>query len=158
MNITLLCIGHMKDKALASLQTEYVKRLSAFCHVEIVEVKDEANRRPDRPAQARIIKDMEAQRVLERIRPTDLVVLLDLQGTEWTSEQFSKKLDGWRQSSHVLTFVIAGSLGPGDALLQRADVRWKLSELTFTHLMARVLVLEQIYRGFMIAEGRTYHK
>lgn len=158
MNITILCIGHMKDKALDTLQAEYAKRLSAFCRLDITEVRDEANRRSDRPAEARIIKDLEAQRALERIRSNDLVVLLDLHGTEWSSEDFSTRLSAWRGQSSRVVFVIAGSLGPGTALLQRADVRWKLSDLTFTHLMTRVLVLEQLYRGFMILEGRTYHK
>ena len=158
MTITILCIGHMKDRALASLQDEYSKRLSAFCHTEIVEVKDESGRRDERAAEATLIRNTEAQRALGRIHPGDLCVLLDLHGTEWTSEDFAAQLAGWQQRSSHLVFVIAGSLGPGDALLQRADVRWKLSDLTFTHLMTRVLVLEQIYRGFMICAGRTYHK
>lgn len=158
MTITILCIGHMKDRALETLQAEYVKRLSAFCRVNVIEVKDEANRRADRPAEVRNIRDLEAQRALERIGRTDRVILLDLHGTEWSSEQFAEQLSAWRRGPANLTFVIAGSLGPGEALLQRADVRWKLSDLTFTHLMTRVLVLEQIYRGFMIMEGRTYHK
>lgn len=158
MTITILCIGHMKDRALEMLQAEYIKRLSAFCRVSITEVKDEANRRSERPSEARIIRDLEARRALERIGQADRVILLDLHGTEWSSGQFAAQLSAWRQSSPNLTFVIAGSLGPGEALLQRADVRWKLSDLTFTHLITRVLVLEQIYRGFMIMEGRSYHK
>ena len=158
MTITVLCIGHMKDRALAALQEEYCRRLSAFCRMEILEVKDEANRRTERPGEAAQVKDLEAQRALARIRPGDLCVLLDLHGTEWSSEAFAGQLAAWQQRSSRLVFVIAGSLGPGDALLQRADVRWKLSDLTFTHLMTRVLVLEQIYRGFMIGAGRTYHK
>lgn len=158
MNIAILSIGHMKDRALASLQEEYVKRLSAFCRTEIIEVKDETCRRDDRPADATLIRNIEAQRALERIRPDDLCILLDLHGTEWSSEDFAARLAGWQQRGSRLVFVIAGSLGPGDALKQRADVRWKLSDLTFTHLMTRVLVLEQIYRGFMISSGRRYHK
>ncbi len=158
MNITILCIGHMKDKALASLQNEYVKRLSAFCKAEVIEVKDEANTHADRPGEAELIKEKEAAHALEKIRPSDLCILLDLHGKEWTSEDFAEQLAGWQLRSSNLVFVIAGSLGPGKALLERADQRWKLSDLTFTHLMTRVLVLEQIYRGFMIGAGRAYHK
>lgn len=158
MNVTLLCIGHMKDKSLDQLQREYLKRLSAFCRAEVIEVKDEANTHADRPAEARQIKDREAAHALEKIRPSDFCILLDLHGKEWSSEEFAVQLAGWQRRSSNLVFVIAGSLGPGEALLARANQRWKLSDLTFTHLMTRVLVLEQIYRGFMIDAGRAYHK
>ncbi len=158
MKITILCIGHMKDKALASLQGEYIKRLSTFCRAEVIEVKDESNARSDRAGEAERIKDKEAEHALEKLRPSDYCILLDLHGTEWSSEKFAERLEGWQQKSSSLVFVIAGSLGPGRALTERADERWKLSELTFTHLMTRVLVLEQIYRGFMIGAGREYHK
>lgn len=158
MNISLLCIGHMKDRSLQALQQEYCKRLQAFCHAEVLEVKDEASQHDDRPAEAARIRDAEAARALERIRPSDFVILLDLHGKSWDSEQFAEELAEWQLKSSHLVFVIAGSLGPGAALLERANIRWKLSDLTFTHLMTRVLVLEQIYRGFMILNGRTYHK
>lgn len=156
--ITILAIGRMKDKALDMLQQEYEKRLQAFCQIRIVEVKDEPNLHTDREAEIRQVKDREAARALEKIRPGDFVVLLDLHGTEWSSEAFAGKLASWVQNSQSIVFVIAGSLGPGEALVSRANVRWKLSDLTFTHLMTRVLLLEQIYRGFMIDAGRNYHK
>jgi 23S rRNA (pseudouridine1915-N3)-methyltransferase len=102
--------------------------------------------------------EKEAERALARIRPDDFVILLDLHGQEWTSEDFAARLGSWQRTRRSLVFVIAGSLGPAPALTARADVRWKLSSLTFTHLMTRILVLEQIYRGFMILNNRTYHK
>lgn len=160
--IRLLCVGKMKDKALQSLASEYVKRISAFSKVEILEVKDEPNAHAERDAEVVRIKDSEAERVLAKLRDQDLVILLDLGGKMWDSEKFAKELSGWQlkagQKGGDLVFVIAGSLGPGKALLARADVRWKLSDLTFTHLLTRVLILEQIYRGFMILHDRTYHK
>lgn len=158
MKITILCIGHMKDRSLLALQQEYCKRLQAFCQPEIIEVRDEPGVHEEREAEVRRIKDIEATRALEKIRPADFCVLLDLHGKSWTSEQFAASLSGWQQQSSRLVFVIAGSLGPGESLIDRADIRWKLSDLTFTHLFTRVLVLEQIYRGFMIENGRTYHK
>ena len=160
--IRLLCVGKMKDKALQSLASEYVRRISAFSRVEVFEVKDEPNTHTEREAEMVRIKDSEAERVLAKLRDQDLVSLLDLGGKMWDSEQFSQKLDSWQQKAGRkggdLVFVIAGSLGPGTSLLRRADERWKLSDLTFTHLLTRVLILEQIYRGFMILHGRTYHK
>lgn len=158
MDITIVAIGRMKDANLAALTAEYSKRLAAFARVKVVEVKDEANEHADRPAEAQRIKDIEAQRALDKIASGDLVILLDLHGKEWSSEAFAQQLANWQERSSHLVFVIAGSLGPGEALTQRANVRWKLSDLTFTHLMTRVLVLEQIYRGFMIGAGRSYHK
>lgn len=160
--IKILCIGKMKDKALQALSSEYVRRISAFARVEIIEVKDESNAHAEREAEASRIKDSEAERALGRLRDPDLVVLLDLDGRMWDSEGFACRLKDWQQLAGQkggdLVFVIAGSLGPGTALKKRADLRWKLSDLTFTHLMTRVLILEQIYRGFMILNGRTYHK
>lgn len=160
--IRLLCVGKMKDKALLALTSEYVKRISAFTKVEVLEVKDEPNTHAERDAEAIRIKDSEGERVLSKLRDQDLVILLDLGGKMWDSEKFARQLSEWQltagRKGGDLVFVIAGSLGPGSALLRRSDVRWKLSDLTFTHLLTRVLILEQIYRGFMILHGRTYHK
>ena len=104
------------------------------------------------------IAKKEAKRVLEKIRSNDHVILLDLHGSMDSSESFARKLDGLMASGSNIVFVIAGSLGPDISLIQRANQRWKLSDLTFTHLMTRVLILEQIYRGYMILNGRSYHK
>jgi 23S rRNA (pseudouridine1915-N3)-methyltransferase len=156
--IRIIAIGKNKDHSLQALEEEYLKRLSAFCKVEVVQVKDEADVHAERPGQARAIKEKEGVRVLGKLKADDFVILLDLHGQMWSSEQFAEKMQKWQTSHASLVFVIAGSLGPSEALVQRADVRWKLSDLTFTHLMTRVLVLEQIYRSFMINAGRNYHK
>ncbi len=140
------------------LEDEYKKRLSAFDKVEVVEFKDEPDVHSEREKEAQKIKEIEGARVLEKIKNDDFVILLDLHGKMVTSETFSKLRAGWSASARPLVFVIAGSLGPSQALVSRADYRWKLSDLTFTHIMCRVLVLEQIYRSFMIEKGRHYHK
>ena len=158
MTISIIAIGKLKDKPLITLQDEYIKRLRPFAGVEVTEVKDEPDIHPDRESECTIAKEKEAQRVLEKLRPADFVVLLDLHGIQWTSEEFAVQLEKWQTASQRLVFVIAGSLGPGEALTARANVRWQLSRLTFTHLMTRVLVFEQIYRACMINAGRTYHK
>ena len=156
--ITILAIGKMKDKALQSLQAEYCKRISPFQKLEILEVRDEANDHTDREGEVRLAMEKEGERALAKIRPGDFVILLDLHGSEWTSEAFASQLKAWHESSRNMVFVIAGSLGPSRALVERANVRWKLSSLTFTHLMTRVILLEQIYRAYMILGGRPYHK
>lgn len=155
--IRLICVGKNKDKALKSLETEYIRRIGAFDRIQVEEVKDEPNIHVDREAEDRRVRDAEADQVLEKLRPDDRVVLLDLHGDMPDSEEFSRELIRCRDAGH-LVFVIAGSLGPGEKLVKRADSRLKLSDLTFTHMMTRVLLLEQIYRGFMIHAGRSYHK
>lgn len=156
--ITIIAIGKNKDKALQSLEREYAKRLQSFSKVEILEVKDEPNDHVEREGQVNLIKLKEAERVLSKIKPDDFVVLLDLHGKMWTSEQFAKNLNDWQMRHSNIVFVIAGSLGPDISLVNRADIRWKLSDLTFTHLMTRTLILEQIYRAFTIIHNRSYHK
>ena len=163
--IRILCIGKMKDKALHMLEEEYKKRLGAFTKIEIVEVRDEPNERIEREKEAALAKEKEGERALSQIKDSEFVILLDLHGSHWDShgshwdsETFAEKLGNWQTASSTLTFVIAGSLGPSPALVSRANARWKLSDLTFTHLMTRVLVLEQIYRAYMILNGRKYHK
>ncbi|MDO4466169.1 MAG: 23S rRNA (pseudouridine(1915)-N(3))-methyltransferase RlmH [Bacillota bacterium] len=154
--ISIYAVGKNKDKALRSLEAEYVKRLSAFNKVEVLELKDEPNDHVEREKEMELIKQKEGERVLSKIKDSDFVVLLDLHGQMLDSESFAKKIEAW-QSKH-LVFVIAGSLGPSEELVKRANYRWKLSDLTFTHLMTRVLILEQIYRGYMINNNRNYHK
>lgn len=156
--ITLLCIGKNKEKALCQLENEYVKRIQPFSKLQVIEVKDESNVHMERDKEAELIKEKEGKRVLEKIRPQDFVILLDLHGKMPDSISFSNQLESWFMKSSDLVFVIAGSLGPSSDLVKRANVRWKLSDLTFTHLMTRILVLEQIYRAFMIQNGRSYHK
>lgn len=155
--IRLLCVGKNKDKALLALEKEYLKRLSLFDKVTLEEVKDEPNTLTDRPAEAAKVKETEGKRVLDKIKPNDFVVLLDLHGKMPDSEKFADDLRHWHDTAPV-TFAIAGSLGPSPQLVSRANVRLKLSDLTFTHLMTRILILEQIYRAFMINTGRSYHK
>ena len=158
MNVTILAIGKMKDKALLQLQEEYCKRLKAFCTAQVIEVKDEPCEHEDRASEITAIREKECERALEKIKDGDYCVLLDLRGKMYSSETFAKALSGIMQGASSIVFVIAGSYGPSEALIRRANARWKLSDLTFTHLMTRVLVLEQIYRAFMILNGRKYHK
>ncbi|MCF0246263.1 MAG: 23S rRNA (pseudouridine(1915)-N(3))-methyltransferase RlmH [Ileibacterium sp.] len=155
--IKLICVGKNKDKNLEALNREYLKRLQAFDKMQVEEVKDEPDIHSERESEAKAIKDKESQRVLDKIKDSDFVVLLDLHGKMMDSIEFSRERQKW-QSRGNLVFVIAGSLGPGEELVKRADARWKLSDLTFTHLMCRTLVLEQIYRSFMIEKNRSYHK
>lgn len=156
--IEIYAIGKNKDKALSELEKEYIKRISPFSKINVIEFKDETNDHTNRESEVIKIKEKEGDRVLSKIKENDFVILLDLHGKMMDSLSFSKELEKWQSVSSHIVFVIAGSLGPSQALIKRANIRWKLSDLTFTHLMTRVLILEQIYRGFMILNGRSYHK
>ena len=157
--IKIIAVGKIKEKALRAQIEEYEKRLRPFTNLEIIEVNDEVAPQSNSDSQNNQVKKKEGERILAKIKEQEYVILLDLWGEMVDSEQFSKKLDQLQtyQTSN-LTFVIAGSLGPGRNVYDRCNWKWKLSDLTFTHQMTRVLVLEQIYRAFMIQNNNPYHK
>jgi len=157
--IKIIAIGKIKEKALKSLIDEYLKRISGYSKIEIVEVKD--LKIPNNSSDAleeKIIID-EGELVLKRINPMDKVILLDLHGSELDSKKMAKKFENLRiEANKDLVFVIGGSLGVSRYLRERADFAWKMSDLTFTHQFVRILVLEQIYRFFKINNNEKYHK
>lgn len=157
--IKILAVGKIKEKAMLALVDEYRKRLSPFTKVEIAEVNDEHAPQTNSDAENEQVKEKEGRRLLAQIKENDFVILLDLWGKMFDSEGFAKKIDQLQtQGNSTLVFVIAGSLGPSKEIVDRSNLRWKLSDLTFTHQMTRVLVLEQIYRAYMINNHRPYHK
>jgi len=150
--INIVAVGKIKEKALTSLIEEYVKRISGYSKILITEVADEANDRND-------VKEIEGQRILKQIKDDAYVILLDLQGKEIDSVQFSKLIqDINTYHASNITFVIGGSLGVSEQVRKRADYRLKISEMTFPHNLARLIILEQIYRAYKIANNETYHK
>lgn len=157
--IKIVAVGKIKEKAVRAQIEEYEKRLRPFTKLEIIEVNDEMAPQNNSEAQNDAVKEKEGERLLSKIREQEYVILLDLWGEMLSSEKFSAKIAKLQTyTTPDITFVIAGSLGPGKNILQRANYRWKLSDLTFTHQMTRVLVLEQIYRAFMIQNHNPYHK
>ena len=151
--IKVIGIGKIKDSNMVSLIEDYVKKINRYHKFEIVEVKDE-------PIKDNDIKtlDTEAERALKLIDDKDYVILLDLHGKMIDSVSFSKIIDTTFNSYPRLVFVIGGSLGLGKKLLDRANYRLKLSDMTFLHSMTRLILVEQIYRSFKILNGETYHK
>ena len=157
--IKILAVGKIKEKAMLALIDEYRKRLSPFTKVEIVEVSDVHAPQTNSDAENELVKEKEGKRLLAQIKENEFVILLDLWGKMFDSEGFAKKIDQLQtQGNSTLVFVIAGSLGPSKEIVDRSNLRWKLSDLTFTHQMTRLLVLEQIYRAYMINNHRPYHK
>lgn len=152
-------MGKIKEKYLKDAVAEYTKRLGKYCKLEIVEVSDEKT--PDMASDTveRQIRDKEAERIGKYLRDDAYVVALAIDGKMLDSEELADKIDtlGIQGKSHI-TFVIGGSIGLGEAVLQRADYKLSFSKMTFPHQLMRVILLEQIYRSYRIIQGEPYHK
>lgn len=159
MKISIVTVGKLKEKYLKDGIAEYSKRLSRFCDLEITEVEDEQAPENSSPAQEVQIKKKEADRILKKVKTGSTLVILDVKGEKPDSEGFAAKLQSFfvTGSSHI-TFVIGGSLGLDTDLLKSADYRLSMSSLTFPHQLARLILLEQVFRAFKIMNGETYHK
>lgn len=159
MKITILCVGKIKEKFYREAVEEYCKRLSRYCKPQIIEVADEKT--PDRAALAEEeqIKKKEGERLLAKIKEDAHVVTLEIAGKKLTSEAFARELDraGIAGKSHI-QFVIGGSLGLHKSVSERADLKLSFSDMTFPHQLMRVILCEQIYRGYRIICGEPYHK
>ena len=157
--IKLIVVGKIKEKALQSCIDEYKKRITAYSKMEIVEVSDESIPVNHSNRQDEMIKDIEGERILSKIKEKEYVILLDLAGKSYSSEQIASQMEKiMTYETSQLTFVIGGSLGVSHQVIKRADMRWKLSECTFPHQLCRLILCEQIYRAFTIMNHLPYHK
>lgn len=159
MKITILTVGKIKEKYFADAIGEYVMRLSRFCKVEMVEVVDEKTPDGASDAQKVQILEKEGQRLLGRLPVNAYVAALAIDGKMMDSMEFSRQMERWNVNgvSHMV-FVIGGSLGLSARVLEKADIRLSFSKMTFPHQLMRVILLEQVYRSFMIRSGSPYHK
>lgn len=159
MKITVACVGKIKEKYLRDGIQEYAKRLSRYCRLEWYEVADERTPEGASAAQEEKIRETEGLRLLRGIPDSSYVIALAIQGNMLDSPELAGKISdlGSRGISH-LVFVIGGSLGLSKRILKRADFLWSFSRLTFPHQLMRMMLLEQIYRGYRIMQGEPYHK
>ena len=159
LKVDILAVGKLKEDYLRKACAEYEKRLSAFCKLSIIELPE--SRMPQEPSQAQITAciENEGQSILNKIPSQSYVIALCIEGKELSSPQLAKELldASVRGYSHI-SFIIGGSWGLSPAVKQRADLRLSMSPMTFPHQLARVMVLEQIYRGFSINANSRYHK
>lgn len=151
MKIKIISIGTLKEKYLKDMVNEYTKRLSKYTKVEIVEIKEENDTYPN-------AKEIEGKKILDNIKPKDYVVALTLNKKEYTSEELASWLNKTMLKTSEIVFLIGGSLGLSSNVIKRANECLTLSKLTFTHQMSRIILLEQIYRGFKINHHEKYHK
>ena len=159
MNINIICIGKLKEKYWVDAVAEYSRRLTPYCSLGIIELKESRLRQNAGPAEEEEVKIKEGREILEKIAPSDYVITLEIQGKRLSSEQLAARMADLALSGKSdLDFIIGGSLGLSADVSRRADYKLSFSDMTFPHQMMRVILLEQIYRNFKIQRGEPYHK
>ena len=155
MRINLICIGKTDDKEIISLIKYYLPRIPKHWNFELLEIPDVKNAKNLSPEQ---LKKEEAKLFQNQIDSSDLVILLDEKGKQFTSREFSEKIDFWMGSSvKKVNILIGGAYGFSDEIYQRANEKISLSKMTFTHQMIRLFFVEQIYRAATILQEKPYH-
>ena len=159
MRITLITVGKIQEKFYQDAISEYAKRLSRYCKLDVIQVTDEKT--PDGASEAleTQIKEKEGKRILENIKDGSFVIALAIDGAMLDSVELAGKIEKWGISGvSQLVFIIGGSLGLSKEVLSRADYKLSFSKMTFPHQLMRVILLEQIYRSYRIIQGEPYHK
>jgi len=159
MNMTLIAVGRLKEKPYREMADEYKKRLSRFGRFEEIELPDLPEPAQSSEALEKQVKDREGEAILAKIKPSDYVIALTIPGKRWDSPGLSAHLEDLAGSGRSsLVFLIGGSLGLSDAVIRRADEQLSMSPMTFPHQLARVMLLEQLFRAMKIRAGERYHK
>lgn len=159
LHIDIICVGKIKEQYLKDAIAEYSKRLSKYCSLTITEISDEQvpNNLNDKLAQN--IKQTESNHILSHIKRDSYIICLDLKGKQFSSEEFSKRIENIALNySSNITFIIGGTLGISDELLKRSNELICFSKMTFPHQLIRVFLLEQLFRAFKIFNNETYHR
>jgi len=159
MHISIIAVGKIKEKYLQQGIDEYLKRLSAYAKVNMIEVKEEQAPEELSRAEMEMVKEKEGERILAQIKQDQVVVVLAIEGKGMSSEDLAAQMERWGTygQSH-LAFVIGGSLGLDKRVLSRANLLLSFSKMTFPHQLMRLILLEQIYRAFRINRREPYHK
>ncbi len=159
MNITIITVGKLKEKYLKQGIDEYLKRLTVYAKVDIIELPDEKAPETLSDVEMLQIKDKEGERILSKINPDAHVIALAIEGKMKTSEELANTVDklGTYGKSKI-TFIIGGSLGLSQEVMKRADEALSFSKMTFPHQLMRLILVEQIYRAYRIIRGEPYHK
>ena len=151
MTINLICVGNLKEKFSRDEQAEYLKRLSAFCKLEICEIKEQNHL--ENPL---LIVEKEGEEIIKKIK--GYCFLCDIKSKQYSSEKFAEKISGCMQENSTITFIVGGSYGVSEKVKAAANEKISFSEMTFPHNLFRIMLLEQIYRAFTILNGKSYHK
>lgn len=157
--VNIICIGKLKESYLRDASAEYSKRLGAFCKLNITEIQPK--RLPDQPSDAEIAAALlaEGKQILAKIPSSSKIVAMCIEGGQLSSKQLAKQFaEDAVTGTGSISFIIGGSFGLSDEVKNRADLKLSMSKMTFPHQLARVMLLEQIYRAFQINSGGKYHK
>ncbi len=157
--VTVICVGKLKDAFFDSASAEYLKRLKPYADVKTVEIKQSPL--SDSPSQAEINRALENEgiEIIKKIPSGSTVIAMCIEGKQFSSEDFSRIFtDSALSGRGDITFIIGGSCGLADSVKRVADIKMSMSKMTFPHRLARIMLLEQIYRAFKIAAGEKYHK
>lgn len=159
LSVTLICVGKMKEKFYIDAAAEYVKRLGGYCRLDLIELPEQ--RLPQNPTQGEIAAalEKEAAAILAKVPESASLIPLCVEGKLYSSEELAELIGRWEHSAAKhLVFVIGGSYGLHPSVKAKAWVKLSMSPMTFPHHLARVMLLEQLYRSCKIREGSGYHK
>lgn len=157
LHIDIICIGKIRETFLKNAILEYSKRLSKYCILNIIELPDEKLPNKLNDSLSFGIKQKESNSILTKIRKDSYVIALDLKGSHYSSEEFSKKVETLSNTTSHITFLIGGSLGMTNELLSQCNELISFSKMTFPHPLIRVFLLEQLFRAFKISKNEIYH-
>lgn len=159
LHINIICVGKLKEKYLQDALSEYSKRLSKYCNLNIIELPDEKLPNNLNDSLINQIKQKESNNILSHIEKGSYVLALDLKGKQFSSEEFSKKITDISLNSFIsITFIIGGTLGLYENVLKNSNELICFSKMTFPHQLIRIFLLEQIFRAFKISNNETYHR
>ncbi|KFN93509.1 rRNA large subunit methyltransferase [Tetragenococcus muriaticus PMC-11-5] len=159
MNIKIISVGKLKEKYLIQGIQEYIRRLQGYTKIQLVEVADEKAPENLSETEIALVKEKEGKRILAKVRDTEFLFALAIEGKNLSSEAFAKQIDQLTtQGKSDLTFVIGGSLGLSAEVLQRSNAQLSFGNMTYPHQLMRLILVEQIYRSFRINRGEAYHK
>lgn len=153
MKINIISVGKIKEQYFIDGIEEYRKRLTKYTNIELITVMDEPNE-----LDSKTVKKKEAERIISKIPSNSYTIVLDLKGKELDSVEFAKKMDEIKNTNSTINFIIGGSLGLDDSVINKADYRLCFSKFTFPHKLMKLILLEQIYRSFKINNNESYHK
>ncbi|WP_321506014.1 23S rRNA (pseudouridine(1915)-N(3))-methyltransferase RlmH [uncultured Methanoregula sp.] len=159
MQIRIVAVGKIKERFLQEGIAEFEKRLRPYVKLQVIEIADEKRPLSATPSIESAAMEKEGERILSSLPENSFVIALDLKGQPWSSIELSEAFREWELAgNNQLAFIIGGDLGLSPAVVSRSNLRLSLSNMTFTHPMTRLLLLEQIYRAFRILRGEPYHK
>lgn len=151
LNVNVVCVGNLKEKFSKDTEKEYLKRLSKFCKLNVIELKEQ-----NKLSNITLIKEKEGEEIIKNLSSYN--ILCDLGGENLSSEEFANRLEKLALTNSKITFVIGGSYGVSEKVKNACQTKISFSKMTFPHNLFRIMLLEQIYRAFTILNGVSYHK